>query len=81
MLASSWHLWGWKFDCNAKAEIHDGLDLSGGDSGDDDLFGIFSVKFSTDGREIVAAGSADAIYIYDLVANRPALKIHAHEVC
>ncbi|GAB4842405.1 hypothetical protein Ancab_012376 [Ancistrocladus abbreviatus] len=55
------------------------LDLSGGDGGDDDLFGIFSVKFSTDGREIVAAGSVDAIYIYDLVVNRPALKIHAHE--
>ncbi|GAB4843523.1 hypothetical protein Ancab_013485 [Ancistrocladus abbreviatus] len=60
-------------------EIHDGLDLSGGDGGDDDLFGIFSVKFSTDGREIVAAGSVDAICIYDLVANRPTLKIHAHE--
>ncbi|GAB4851207.1 hypothetical protein Ancab_030501 [Ancistrocladus abbreviatus] len=60
-------------------EIHDGFDFSGGGGGDEDLFGIFSIKFSTDGREIVAASNVDSIYIYDLAANRLALKIPAHE--
>ncbi|KAL3517518.1 hypothetical protein ACH5RR_020107 [Cinchona calisaya] len=58
-------------------EIHDGLDLS-----DDDnarySFGIFSVKFSTDGREVVAGSSDDAIYVYDLEANKLSLRISAH---
>ena len=40
-------------------EIHDGLDFSVDDS--DDEFGIFSVKFSNDGRELVAASSNNSI--------------------
>ncbi|XP_047949913.1 LEC14B homolog isoform X2 [Salvia hispanica] len=60
-------------------EIHEGLELS---SNDDDYhdysLGIFSVKFSSDGREIVAASSDDAIYVYDLEARKPSLRIEAH---
>lgn len=60
-------------------EIHEGLDFSGTDN-EDNEFAIFSVKFSTDGRELVAASGDNAIYIYDLVANRRTLRIPAHKV-
>lgn len=38
------------------------------------------MKFSTDGREIVAASSDDAIYVYDLEARKLSLRIAAHRV-
>ncbi|KNA08093.1 hypothetical protein SOVF_165740 [Spinacia oleracea] len=58
-------------------DIHDGLDFSGyGDARYG--FGIFSVKFSTDGRELVAGSSDGAIYVYDLEANKLSLGISAH---
>ncbi|MFS7943759.1 putative transcription factor WD40-like family [Helianthus anomalus] len=61
-------------------EIHEGLDFSGHDDDDHDdySFGIFSVKFSTDGRELVAASSDDSIYVYDLAANKLNVRIPAH---
>ncbi|XP_047325037.1 LEC14B protein isoform X2 [Impatiens glandulifera] len=58
-------------------EIHEGLDFSGEDD-QGYLFGIFSLKFSTDGREIVAGSSNDSIYVYDLEANKLSLRILAH---
>lgn len=58
-------------------EIHEGLDFSA--DGDEDEFGIFSVKFSTDGQELVAAGSDNFIYVYDLQANKCSLRIPAHK--
>jgi WD repeat-containing protein 23 len=59
-------------------EIHDGLEFSSeGDAGYS--FGIFSVKFSTDGRELVAGSSDDSIYVYDLESNKLALRIMAHK--
>ncbi|KAI8566135.1 hypothetical protein RHMOL_Rhmol02G0016000 [Rhododendron molle] len=61
-------------------EIHEGLDFSVGDDVEGERsFGIFSVKFSTDGRELVAASSDDSIYVYDLAANKLALRIPAHK--
>lgn len=60
-------------------EIHDCLDFSTND--DDGKFGIFSVKFSSDGRELVAGTDYSDIYVYDLEANKVALKISAHSVC
>lgn len=60
-------------------EIHDGLDFSAADDGEYS-FGIFSLKFSTDGREIVAGSSDDALYVYDLEANKLSLRIQAHTV-
>ncbi|KAF5738664.1 LEC14B [Tripterygium wilfordii] len=57
-------------------EIHDGLDFSRND--DEEEFGIFSIKFSTDGRELVAASSDEAIYVYDLMENKLSLRIPAH---
>ncbi|XP_074368338.1 LEC14B protein-like [Apium graveolens] len=58
-------------------EIHDGLEFSREDDGGYS-FGIFSVKFSIDGRELVAGSSDDAIYVYDLAANKLSLRIDAH---
>lgn len=61
-------------------EIHEGLEFSSDVSDYEDYsFGIFSVKFSRDGREIVAASSKKSIYVYDLEAKRLSLKIPAHE--
>lgn len=57
-------------------EIHEGLDFSGDDDGYS--FGIFSLKFSSDGREIVAGSSGDSIYVYDLEADKLSLRILAH---
>ncbi|KAF5732729.1 LEC14B protein isoform X2 [Tripterygium wilfordii] len=59
-------------------EIHDGLDFSTADNRGH-AFGIFSVKFSTDGRELVAGSNDDSIYVYDLETNRLSLRIHAHK--
>ncbi|XP_015578237.1 LEC14B protein [Ricinus communis] len=58
-------------------EIHEGLDFSAEDDGGYS-FGIFSVKFSNDGRELVAGSSDDSIYVYDLEANKLSLRILAH---
>ena len=60
-------------------EIHEGLMFSDDDDGDYS-FGIFSVKFSTDGRELVAACSDNSIYVYDLEAHKLTLRIPAHSV-
>lgn len=59
-------------------EIHDGLDFSSPDGGGYS-FGIFSLKFSTDGREVVAGSSDEDIYVYDLEANKLSLRIPAHK--
>ncbi|KAL8208284.1 hypothetical protein R6Q57_007696 [Mikania cordata] len=56
-------------------EIHEGLDFSGHA---DYTFGIFSVKFSTDGRDLVASSSDDALYVYDLAANKLNVRIPGH---
>ncbi|XP_020275129.1 LEC14B protein-like isoform X3 [Asparagus officinalis] len=58
-------------------DIHDGLDFSMYAHGAFS-FGIFSVKFSTDGRELVAGTSDDSIYVYDLEANRLTSRFPAH---
>lgn len=60
-------------------EIHEGLVLSTDDD-EDYSVGIFSVKFSTDGRELVAGSSDDSIYMYDLEANKVTSRILAHTV-
>lgn len=65
--------------------MHEGLDFSHGHSDYDDYddeyaFGIFSIKFSKDGREIVAGTNNDSIYVYDLLANKVSLRLLAHTV-
>lgn len=60
-------------------EIHEGLEFSGDDEGGYS-FGIFSVKFSNDGKELVAGSSDDSIYVYDIEANKLSLRIQAHTV-
>lgn len=59
-------------------EIHHGLNFSSDE--DDDEFGIFSIKFSTDGQELVAGTSDSSICVYDLGADRLSLRIPAHQV-
>ncbi|CAO2203547.1 unnamed protein product [Urochloa humidicola] len=57
-------------------EIHDSLDFSDDDDGFS--FGIFSVKFSKDGRELVVGNNNESICIYDLEANKVTERINAH---
>ncbi|KAJ1261576.1 hypothetical protein BS78_09G040800 [Paspalum vaginatum] len=57
-------------------EIHEGLDFTGDE--EDDAFGIFSVKFSKDGREIVVGNNERSIYVYDLAAKKVSVRIRAH---
>lgn len=65
--------------------MHKGLDFSQGHSDYDDdyehSFGIFSINFSKDGREIVAGTNDESIYVYDLFANKVSLRLPAHSVC
>ncbi|KAF9502238.1 WD40 repeat-like protein [Pleurotus eryngii] len=44
----------------------------------DDHFGIWSCRFSADGNEVIAGGNG-YIFVYDLLANRRTVKIHAHD--
>ncbi|KAJ1262861.1 hypothetical protein BS78_09G141300 [Paspalum vaginatum] len=58
-------------------DVHDGLDFSQ----HEDVqysFGIFSVKFSSDGRELVAGSNDESIYVYDICANKLTLRLPAH---
>ncbi|KAL5097232.1 hypothetical protein RYX36_001559 [Vicia faba] len=57
-------------------EIHYGLNFASDNDGDE--FGIFSIKFSTDGRELVAGTSDSSICVYDLGADKLTLRIPAH---
>ena len=45
-------------------DIHEGLNFSAAD--DESYFGILSIKFSKDGRELVVGNSNESICIYDL---------------
>lgn len=42
-------------------------------------FGIWSVRFSGDGRELVAGTSANSIVVYDIESRRSVLEIEGHE--
>lgn len=68
-----------KLDLYIVQEVHDGLDLSSPDDGGYS-FGIFSLKISTDGQEVVAGSSNGDIYVYDLKADKLSLRISAHMV-
>ncbi|CAM6097591.1 unnamed protein product [Calypogeia fissa] len=59
-------------------DIHEGLDFAAG-SREENTFGIWSLKFSHDGREIVAGTSDKSIYVYDLEANKPTFRVVAHK--
>lgn len=59
-------------------EIHYGLNFDSDNDGVE--FGIFSIKFSTDGRELVAGTSDSSICVYDLGADKLSLRIPAHLV-
>ncbi|GAA95384.1 hypothetical protein E5Q_02038 [Mixia osmundae IAM 14324] len=44
-----------------------------------DDFGIWSIRFSGDAREIVAGASRGKIFVYDVEAGKPVLRIRAHD--
>ncbi|KAG0626567.1 hypothetical protein M758_2G135300 [Ceratodon purpureus] len=58
-------------------DIHEGLNFASDSRGD--AFGLWSLQFSENGRELVAGSNDKRIYVYDLEANRPVLKINAHK--
>ncbi|XP_024386773.1 LEC14B protein isoform X2 [Physcomitrium patens] len=58
-------------------DIHEGLNFASDSRGD--VFGIWSLQFSEDGRELVAGSNDKCIYVYDLEANKPVLRINAHK--
>lgn len=58
-------------------ELHERLQFWVLDGVDDD-FGIFSVKFSRDSKEIIAGTSDSSICVYDLGMNRLSLRFKAH---
>ncbi|KAH0607706.1 uncharacterized protein H6S33_002740 [Morchella sextelata] len=59
------------------------LELSHGERGNinvmDPHYGIWSVRFSGDGREIVAGASDSCLYVYDIETRTPILKLQGHE--
>ena len=59
-------------------DIHEGLNFAS------DLrsaaFGLWSLQFSEDGRELVTGSNDKHIYVYDLESNKTVLKINAHKV-
>ena len=52
------------------------LDFSAGNGG---RVGIWSIRFSSDGREIVAGASGDSLYVYNLETNRLVLRLRGHQ--
>ncbi|CAK9272814.1 unnamed protein product [Sphagnum jensenii] len=59
-------------------DIHEGLNFSTDVRGEN-VFGLWTLQFSHDGRELVAGSSDKSIYVYDLEANKPVLRIVAHK--
>ncbi|GAA5970636.1 hypothetical protein JCM11641_007379 [Rhodosporidiobolus odoratus] len=49
-----------------------GSDVYGG-------FGIWSLRFSHDAREVIAGASSGSIFVYDIAAQRTSLRISAHK--
>lgn len=54
------------------------MDFTGNEHDED--FGIFSVKFSKDGKEVVIGNNERSIYVYDLASNKVSVRIRAHKV-
>lgn len=42
-------------------------------------FGIWSIRFSGDGRELVAGTGSESIYVYDIESRRTVSRIRGHE--
>eukprot|EP00252_Welwitschia_mirabilis_P009699 TRINITY_DN2244_c0_g1_i1.p1 TRINITY_DN2244_c0_g1~~TRINITY_DN2244_c0_g1_i1.p1 ORF type:complete len:552 (+),score=103.27 TRINITY_DN2244_c0_g1_i1:222-1877(+) len=59
-------------------EIHKELDFSIDAQGEFE-FGLFSIKFSPDGQELIAGSNDCNIYIYDLQSEKLALELQAHK--
>ncbi|KAI3869985.1 hypothetical protein MKX03_010279 [Papaver bracteatum] len=66
-------------DTRPDVDIQEALNFSANYDGERvDFFRIFSVKFSADGRDLVAGGSDGFIYLYDLERKKLSRKIEAH---
>ena len=65
----------WRLDFADSARPGGGRRLHAGSS----HFGIWSIRFSGDGREIVAGTGDNSVNVYDLDANKTILRIPAHQ--
>ncbi|ORZ31537.1 WD40-repeat-containing domain protein [Catenaria anguillulae PL171] len=65
-------------DPDAAAEEQTRLDLSGGRGGGAGRFGIWSLRFSADGRELVAGTSANSVIVYDVERKVQVLSARGH---
>ncbi|KAI3879600.1 hypothetical protein MKX03_017598 [Papaver bracteatum] len=66
-------------DTRSGVDIQEALNFSANYDGERvDFFKIFSVKFSADGRDLVAGGSDGSMYLYDLERRKLSRKIEAH---
>ena len=58
-----------------------GASVNNAGDGDEDMhrrFGIFSVRFSGDGRELIAGTNTHAIIAYDIESRTPLLRVRGH---
>jgi len=56
-------------------ELHDSLDFGT----EQHRFALFTLRFSSDGREIIAGSNDRSIYLWDLESNRRTLRLQGHE--
>jgi len=52
----------------------------GGDDDDHGRFGLWSIRFSGDDREIVAGASDNALYVYDIETKKVTFRAKAHRL-
>lgn len=65
-------------------EIHEPLDFSGNSEeesfrGGGGSFGIWSVSWSPDGKQIIAGTNDHGVYVYDMESQRAVVRIKAHQ--
>jgi WD repeat-containing protein 23 len=60
-------------------DIHEMLHVGEGLDGVDDVFGIWSARFSRDGQEIVVGTSDSCLYVHNVERNRTLLRAEGHE--
>jgi WD repeat-containing protein 23 len=74
IIYSSWSPFVHLAAVDTTSDYHEALDLDPGSM----RFCAFSVKFSPDSREVLAGGSDNHMYLYDLETKRRVLRVNAH---
>ncbi|KAK9834848.1 hypothetical protein WJX81_003498 [Elliptochloris bilobata] len=60
-------------------DIHEALHFDSLDDGQSGTFGIWSLKWSADGREIIAGTGDSSVYVYDIERRKSVMRIPGHE--